>query len=130
MRVFKTKWFARFAKRAGIDDQTLESAIQSAIQRAEKGIIDADLGANVIKLRVSRSGEGRSKGYRTIIAYKYRDRAIFFYGFAKNEKANIAQEELETLKDIAKEWLKAKETKIISSLDEGLLQEVNYEKEN
>lgn len=126
MRVFKTKWFTRFAKRAGLDDEALENAIE----RAEKGIIDADLGGNVIKLRISRPGQGRSKGYRTIIAYKYRHRAIFLYGFAKNERDNVDVDELETLKEIATEWLKANDKKIISSLDEGLLYEVNYEKEN
>jgi hypothetical protein len=53
-------------KREGIDaDQ-----IRAAIERAEEGLVDADLGGGVIKQRIARRGEGRSGGYRTIIAFK------------------------------------------------------------
>ncbi len=45
MRVFKTKWFSKFAKRAGIADTSL----REAIQRIEAGSIDADLGGGIIK---------------------------------------------------------------------------------
>jgi hypothetical protein len=40
MRIFKTKWFAWFVRREGIDDPSL----RAAIERAEQGLIDADLG--------------------------------------------------------------------------------------
>jgi hypothetical protein len=40
MRVFKTRWFARFARSEGIGDISL----REAIERAERGLIDADLG--------------------------------------------------------------------------------------
>ena len=40
MRVFKTRWFARFAKREDISDDRLADAIA----RAERRLIDADLG--------------------------------------------------------------------------------------
>ena len=39
MRIFKTRWMARFARKAGIDDALLVEAIE----RAERGLIDADL---------------------------------------------------------------------------------------
>jgi hypothetical protein len=45
MRVFKTKPFARFSKQEGITDEDL----CDAIRRAEKALIDADLGGGVIK---------------------------------------------------------------------------------
>lgn len=36
---------------------------------------------------------GKSCGYRTIVVYRERKRATFLYGFAKNEKGNIASKE-------------------------------------
>ena len=43
-----------------------------AIARAERGLVDADLGGGLIKQRVARRGGGRSGGYRTVIAYRER----------------------------------------------------------
>ena len=64
MRVFKTRAFARYARREQIDD----AALVGAVRRAERGQIDADLGGGVIKQRVARPGAGRSGGFRTVIA--------------------------------------------------------------
>ena len=62
MEVFKTRWFARFARQERIAD----SSLREAIERAERGLIDADLGGGLIKQRVARPGRGRSGGYRVI----------------------------------------------------------------
>ena len=45
MRIFKTKWFECYARRERIEDRSL----REAIIRAEQGLVDADLGGNVIK---------------------------------------------------------------------------------
>lgn len=45
MRIFKTKWVARFVRRERIDD----AGLLEAILRAERGLIDADLGKGLIK---------------------------------------------------------------------------------
>ena len=60
MAVYKTKTFARFARDEGIGDRSL----MEAVVRADKGLIDADLGGNIIKQRVARQGQGRSGAYR------------------------------------------------------------------
>jgi hypothetical protein len=125
VRVFKTKWFVRYARREQIGDKGL----CDAIKRAERGIVDADLGGGVIKQRVPRAGQGRSGGYRMLIAYRSRDRAVFLYGFAKNERANIGDDELATLKEIAAGWLKADAGRLQSALQGGVLQEVPYDDE-
>ena len=125
MRVFKTKWFVRYALRANIEDDSLKEAIE----RAERGLVDAELGGGVIKLRIARKGQGRSSGYRTLIAYAKNKRAVFLYGFAKNERENIDDDELITLKQMAIKWLKLSDQEIKRSLSNGSLQEVNYEKE-
>jgi len=40
VRVFKTKWFSRFASKENIDDAKLVETVQSI----ESGLVDADLG--------------------------------------------------------------------------------------
>lgn len=120
MQVFKTKWFARFARDEGIADKSL----RGAIVRAERGLVDADLGGGLIKQRVARRGQGRSGGYRTIIAYRTNRRAVFLFGFAKSEMENIAPNQLTAARDIAKKLLAADSAQIARDLEEGQLQEV------
>lgn len=126
MRIFKTKWLARFARREGIDDQSL----REAIERAEQGLIDADLGGGLIKQRVARPGRGRSGGYRMIVGYRVKDRAVFLLGFAKNERENIEDNELLTLRSQAERWLVADAARLQKELELGNLQEINHDKEN
>jgi hypothetical protein len=97
MQVFKTRWFTRFARQEGLpDDSLLET-----IERAERGLIDADLGGGLIKQRVARQGQGRSGGFRTIIAFRAKGRAVFLFGFAKSEMENINSNQLETARKLA-----------------------------
>jgi hypothetical protein len=105
---YLTKEFARLARRAGLaDDGLLE-----AIDRAEDGKIDADLGGGLIKQRVARPGQGRSGGFRTIIAYRKGERAIFLHVFVKADKANLSPVELETYQDLAKTFDLLDETQL------------------
>ncbi len=69
------------------------------------GIVDADLGGHVIKQRVARPRQGRSCGYRTLVAYRSETRAVFLFGFAKNEPENIDDDELKNLQKAAAEML-------------------------
>jgi hypothetical protein len=124
VRIFKTKWLGRFARRERIADETL----REAIERAERGIIDGDLGGGIIKQRVARSGQGRSGGYRMLVAYRMGDRAVFLYGFAKRERENIDPDELLTLREIGAAWLAANTTRIARALKEDALQEVTDDK--
>lgn len=122
MRVFKTKWVARHARRERIADTHLTEAIE----RAERGLVDADLGGGIIKQRVARAGQGRSGGHRMLIAYRTGTRAIFLYGFAKSERENIDPDELQTLRDIGAAWLAADKGRIAQALSDDVLQEVTY----
>jgi hypothetical protein len=120
VRIFKTKWLVRFARRQRIGDRSLIEAIA----RAGRGLIDADLGGGLIKQRVARPGQGRSGGHRMLIAYRAGDRAVFLYGFAKNERENIAPDELLTLREIGAAWLEAAPRRIDRALAEKTLEEV------
>ena len=121
VRIFKTKWLVRYVRRERIPDRSLTEAVE----RAGRGLIDADLGG-IIKQRVARQGQGRSGGYRTLIAYRAGSRAVFLYAFAKNERENIDPDELLTLREIGAGWLVADEQQIARALDEGILQEVTH----
>jgi hypothetical protein len=90
-------------------------------------MVDADLGSGVITQRVARTGQGRSGGYRMLIAYRTRDRSIFLYSFAKSERENIDNDELATLREIAAGWLNADKEGLERALEMGVLQEVQYE---
>lgn len=123
MRIFKTKWLRRYARREHIADEGLKEAIE----RAERGLVDADLGGGIIKQRVARAGQGRSGGYRMLVAYRAGERAVFLYGFAKREPENIDEDELLTLREIGAAWLAADGGQIAFALDEEALQEVPHE---
>jgi hypothetical protein len=61
-------------------------ALVAAIDQANCGLIDADLGGGLIKQRVAREGGGKSGGYRTLVFFRHEERAIFAFGFAKSDK--------------------------------------------
>jgi len=120
MRVFKTKPFQRFARKERIADEDL----CEAVRRADEGAVDADLGGGVLKQRLARKGQGRSGGYRTIIAYRRGERSAFIYGFAKSERDNINARELRDLQRAATVFLGLSEANIGVALSEGRLIEV------
>jgi len=126
VRIFKTKWLARFARREGIADKSL----REAIERAENGLIDADLGGGLIKQRVARQGQGRSGGYRMIVGYRAKDRAVFLLGFAKNVQESISDNEVLTLRSQAEGWFLADAATLQEALEYGALQEISNEEED
>lgn len=98
MRVFKNSRFHKFARKEKISDAML----CEAVERAERGQIDADLGAGLIKQRVARSGAGKSGGFRTLVFFRAETRAVFAFGFAKSDMANLDDAEEAYLKKAAK----------------------------
>jgi len=89
-------------------------------------LVDADLGGGVIKQRVARPGQGRSGGFRVLIAYRARTRSVFLFGFAKSARANVDEDELATAREIAKAWLDANAKAIAKALAEGIIEEVDH----
>jgi hypothetical protein len=108
MKLYKTKEFARLARKGNVRDEDL----RRAVLRAESGLIDANLGAHLIKQRIARTGEGRSGGFRAIIFFKQRERAIFLHLFEKSSRANLTPLEQEAYKDFAR---------ILAALDDRAL---------
>lgn len=98
MRLFKSSRFHKFARKEKISDAML----CEAVKRAERGLIDADLGAGLIKQRVARPGAGKSGGFRTLIFFRTQTRAVFAFGFAKSDVANLDDAEEALFKKAAK----------------------------
>ncbi len=92
-RVFKSAWFARAAKKARIGD----AALCKAIAQVLAGQAD-DLGGGVFKKRLS------NNQYRSIILARGGDYWVYQYLFAKQDRANIDDDELKAFRLIAKDY--------------------------
>jgi hypothetical protein len=62
-----------------------------------------------------------------LVAYRAGARAVFLFGFAKNERENIGPDELLTLREIGADWLAADAQQIARALQEDALQEVTHD---
>jgi len=121
VRLFKNAWFERFARKQNITDALL----LAAVARAEHGLIDADLGGGVIKLRLARDGQGKSGGYRTLILYRASTRAVFVYGFAKSDRSNLNADELAQFKKAASHVLALSDEQLTDLVSKRLFSEVH-----
>lgn len=120
MKIFKNAWFGRFARKEKISAKVL----WDAIERAEKGQVDADIGGGVIKQRIARPGAGKSKGYRSIILFRKGEKSFFVYGFSKGELGNIREDEEEQFKKMAKHVLFLTDAQLSELIANGQFEEV------
>lgn len=97
MSIYTTRWFDRWARKQGLTTTSLCAAVREMTD----GLHDADLGGGLFKKRIGRSGQGKSGGYRTLVATNKRDRWVFVFGFPKNERGSIDKDETEALKKLA-----------------------------
>jgi hypothetical protein len=120
MRIFETKWFHRWAAKEGIGPAEL----RRAITELEQGLADA-LGGHVFKKRIGLPGRGKRGGARTLIAFRKGSAAFFIYGYPKNERSNIGNDELRALRLLAKELLGYSAQGLAKALQAGELIEVS-----
>jgi hypothetical protein len=125
MKIYKTRWFNRWAHKQRLDDINLCTAVREMIA----GLYDADLGSGLVKKRIARSGKGKSSGFRTLIATNKGDRWIFIYGFPKSERGNIDKDEAEALKKLAEQLLSITPAALETAKDTDELIEVNCDAE-
>jgi len=126
VRIFKNTWFNRFADKEGITDGELVEAVN----QLEAGNADANLGGNVYKIRVARTGEGKAGGYRVIVFFRSKERTFFVYGFAKSVRDNIDKGDLKIFKKRAKNFFSFTDEEIKDKLKKGNLIEVLLEDEH
>ena len=126
MSVFKNSRFHKFARKEKISDAML----CEAVERAERGQIDADLGAGLIKQRVARPGAGKSGGFRTLVFFRAETRAVFAFGFAKSDMANLDDAEEAYLKKAAKLVLGFADAQMDAEVAAGRMFEVNCDEQD
>lgn len=120
MKVLKRQDFARWQAKERLPDEVL----CKAVDEMNHGLIDADLGGALYKKRVARPGSGKSGGYRTVLSAKLGERYVFLHGFAKNDKANITQDEKRALQFAGKVFLDLPPGGLHKAIKAGVLQEV------
>ncbi len=124
--VYKTRWFDRWARKQGLTD----SSLCAAVCEITTGLYEADLGGGLLKKRVARTGQGKSGGFRTLVATNKESRWFFMYGFAKNQRSNIDKDEEEALKKLAVHFLSLTEYALGKAEQSGELVEVNCDAED
>jgi hypothetical protein len=126
MKLHKTPQFNRWARKNDLEDDDLCNAVREIAE----GLYEADLGGGLFKKRIARSGQGKSGGFRSMIASNRKDRWVFLYGFAKNERSNISGKEQEALRKVAGDLLTATLKTIETMTLNNKLMEVDCDEEN
>jgi hypothetical protein len=121
--ILKTRRFCRWMRKTQLDDAML----RAALKEMENGLVDADLGGNIFKKRIALPGRGKSGSVRTLIATRKEDRWIFMFGFEKNERENITQNELAAIQGVARDYLEFSEQVLLAVIASGQLEEVSHE---
>lgn len=124
LRVFKTRHFYKWMRKTTLTD----AALCQAVQEMSNGLIDADLGGDVVKKRVALPGRGKSAGTRTLVATRRGARWFFVFGFEKSERANVSSAELEALQTLASELLALSGSQLDEAVDDGSLQEICHDR--
>ena len=73
------------------------------------------------------AGHGKRGSARTILATNTKDRWIFLFGFQKNEREIITEEELEILQQLSSEFLDYSDSQLNYAVHKGKLLEVCYD---
>lgn len=125
-RILKLKDFARW--QAG--EKLPDTVLCKAVKEMEDGLIDADLGGSLYKMRVPRPGGGKSAGYRTLLSARIGSRYVFLHGFPKSDKANITLDEKKALQFAGKAFLELSVEALSKALQTGVLLEVHCEQDH
>ena len=122
-RVFKTRQFLRWMGKTDLTDVALCTAVNEMMA----GLIDADLGSDMVKKRVALPGQGKRGGTRTLVATRKASGWFFVFGFEKNEKANVTPTELEALQILARSLLSLTPSQLLHAVEDGTLQEICHD---
>ena len=96
MATYKTRWFDRWAGKQGLTRPVC-----------------------------ARPGQGKSGGFRTLVASNQGGRWVFMFGFSKNARSNIDQSEEAALKKLAAHLLSLTAQALVQAQRAGELIEVD-----
>lgn len=122
-RVFKTRNFARWTRKAGLSD----AALCAAVAEMEAGLIDADLGKGLLKKRIALPGRGKRGSTRTLVATNKADRWFYVFGFEKNERSTLKLDELKALQANAADLLGLAVKMLAVLVKAGALEEICHD---
>lgn len=120
MEVYKHRNFAKWAKSEGLTDAMLKQAVAEM----NNGLFEVNLGSGLYKKRIAVTGKGKRGGFRSLLAFRITEKAIFIYGFRKNERSNISDSEKHIYKALAKEYLDLSNAHINKMLEAKILIEI------
>lgn len=126
MSIYQTRWFDRWVRKEGL----AADCICAAVREMASGLVDADLGGGLVKKRIARFGQGKRGGFRTLVATNRSSRWIFVFGFPKNQRGNINDNELLALKKLSDHFLSLSQAEIVQVLNAGELLEVNCDEQS
>ena len=115
-RSFKTKWFAKAARKALISDAEL----CKAIAEVRLGHAD-DLGGGVFKKRLDKNRQ------RSIILAKGGPIWVYEYLFAKKDRANIDTQQLQDLRRVAKAYAELSDDQLTQLIVNGEFVEICHD---
>lgn len=118
-RTFKTRWFAKKAKKIGITDTDL----CRAIEQVRKGQAE-DLGGGVFKKRLNKDD------HRSIILAKGGQYWIYEFIYPKQDKADLEENELKDFRKLAKVYGALKTSQLKQLLDDRELVEIRCENQD
>ncbi|HEY9256089.1 MAG TPA: type II toxin-antitoxin system RelE/ParE family toxin [Stenotrophomonas sp.] len=122
-RLIKRKDFARWQGGEKLPD----SALCGVVRDMERGLVGADLGGALFKVRLARPGFGKRGGYRAVLSARLGRRYVFLHGFAKSDTADVTHEEKKALQYAGKVFLDLSGEALSRALQSGVLVEVNCE---
>lgn len=117
-RVFKSAWFSKAARKARISDRDLCQAIAQVM----KGQTD-DLGGGVFKKRLN------DNLHRSIIVARAGHWWIYQYLFAKKDRDNIADDELQAFRKLAAVYTKLTTAELKQLVQDQGLMEICHDKQ-
>jgi hypothetical protein len=119
-RVFKTKHFARWAKKVVEDLRLCEAA-----REIEAGALKRIGGGGICKKRIALPGKGKSGSTRTLVAIRHKEALIFIVGREKRQPGgDFSDKEIEAAKLVAKQ-LQVASVAVLDALNaDGLLEEI------
>ena len=105
-------------------------ALYIAVEEMAPGLFEADLGSGLLNKRIAKQAQGKSGGFRALVATNRGDCWVFVCGFPNSDRSNIDKDEQEALKKLAGQLLGLIPQALAKAVASGELMEVNCNEKN